>query len=261
MLAARRVGWLALVLVTACGGETAPTEPAPEKDPPPEQPEAPPPLQVVEGFAELEDMNDDPAIVEVALTASLGQAELTPGTLTDVMTFNGSTPGPMLHARVGDRVIVHFANDLPEATTIHWHGLRISDQMDGNPRIQNPVEPGGTFTYDFVLPEAGTYWYHPHANTIEQVERGLYGAIVVEEEEAPVQRRSGWRGPLALAMPGWIARGWRGRALRVDGGVCRWRVPARVPRGPTPQAHICIYASDCVFRALIWLRYSSRPFG
>ena len=82
-----------------------------------------------------------------------------------------------------------------------------------------------------------------------------------EEEEAQVQRRSGWRGPLALAMPGWIARGWRGRALRVDGGVCRWRVPARVPRGPTPQAHICIYASDCVFRALIWLRYSSRPFG
>ena len=83
-----------------------------------------------------------------------------------------------------------------------------------------------------------------------------------EEEEAQVQRRSGWRGPLALAMPGWIARGWRGRALRVGRRrgpqAC---VPARVPGGPTPQAHICIYASDCVFRALIWLRYSSRPFG
>ena len=186
MFEARRAGWLALALVVACGGETAPTEPVPDEEPPPEEPEAPKPLQVIEGFHELEDMNDDPTIVEVELVASLGQAELTPGTLTDVMTFNGSTPGPLLHARVGDRVIVHFRNDLPEATTIHWHGLRISDQMDGNPRIQNPVEPGGSFTYDFVLPEAGTYWYHPHANTIEQVERGLYGAIVVGEEEAPV---------------------------------------------------------------------------
>lgn len=177
-----RAGACALFLL-ACGSESVAEDPPTQKVPPVE--EEAEPLRSIEGLPEFEDLNEDPHILEVNLVASLGQTSFTPGTVTDVMTFNGLTPGPMLHARVGDKVIVHFQNDLPEATTVHWHGLRISDQMDGNPRIQNPVEPGGTFTYEFELPEAGTYWYHPHANTIEQVERGLYGAIVVEEAEPP----------------------------------------------------------------------------
>lgn len=99
--------------------------------------------------------------------------------------YDNEFPGPTIQAYVGDEVRVHFVNDLPEPTTIHWHGLRIPDWMDGNPRIQAPVEPGGSFDYVFVVPEAGTFWYHPHVRTNEQVEKGLYGAFIVHEREPP----------------------------------------------------------------------------
>jgi FtsP/CotA-like multicopper oxidase with cupredoxin domain len=100
-------------------------------------------------------------------------------------TYNGQFPGPLLEAKPGDRVIVHFTNNLSEPTTIHWHGLRIPSEMDGNPRIQSPVMPGDTFTYDFVVPEAGSFWYHPHVHANEQVEKGLYGAIVIRDDKQP----------------------------------------------------------------------------
>lgn len=143
------------------------------------------PLAEVKGIATFEDLNPDPHITEINLFAHYTEVELEPGEKTAVMAYNGVAPGPLLQARVGDTVVVHLYNQLSEPTTVHWHGLRISDQMDGNPRIMSPVEPGESFTYEFVLPDAGTYWYHPHVSTIEQVERGLYGAIVVSEEDAP----------------------------------------------------------------------------
>jgi FtsP/CotA-like multicopper oxidase with cupredoxin domain len=124
-------------------------------------------------------------VLEVDLVASAGDAELVAGRMTRSMLYNGRTPGPTLHARVGDRVIVHFRNDLDEPTTVHWHGLRIPAEMDGNPMVQPPVMPGETFDYDFVVRDPGTFWYHPHMNTIEQLDRGLYGAIVVHEAESP----------------------------------------------------------------------------
>jgi len=149
--------------------------------------EEPVPLPTVEGLTELRDDNPDPRIVEVSLEASENSVQLAAsGKKTKLLNYNHSFPGPLLHARVGDRVIVHFTNALTEPTTIHWHGLRISDQMDGSPMIQNPVQPGETFTYDFVVPDAGTFWYHTHLSQIEQLERGLYGAIVVHEAAAPV---------------------------------------------------------------------------
>jgi len=143
----------------------------------------PPPLPTIAEIPSFEDLNPDPTILEVKLNASQQDVEIVPGHLTPSFTYNGQVPGPLLHARVGDRVIVHFQNDLKKPTTIHWHGLRISSEMDGNPMIQDPVPPGGSFTYDFTLPDAGTYWYHPHFNTAEQIDRGMYGAIVVEEKE------------------------------------------------------------------------------
>jgi FtsP/CotA-like multicopper oxidase with cupredoxin domain len=142
-------------------------------------------IPTIEGVPPLEDLDPNPDVVEVELTAAPGVAELRPGQLTDVLAFNGSIPGPLLEARVGDRVIVHFTNGLDEPTTVHWHGLRINSAMDGTPRVQSPVPPGGTFDYDFVVPEAGTFWYHPHLNTIEQLARGLYGPIVVTERAPP----------------------------------------------------------------------------
>jgi FtsP/CotA-like multicopper oxidase with cupredoxin domain len=77
---------------------------------------------------------------------------------------------------------VHFKNTLPQPTTVHWHGIRVPIQMDGVPGISQPdVEPGGSFTYDFVVPDAGLYWYHPHVMSAAQVGFGLYGALLVED--------------------------------------------------------------------------------
>lgn len=143
----------------------------------------------IEGWDALEDINPDPNIVEVNLRASRTDVEVAPDTTLNMMTYNESFPGPLLQAKVGDRVIVHFENALDQPTTVHWHGLRIPDDMDGSPRIQAPVQPGGTFTYDFVVPEAGTFWYHPHVRTNEQLERGLYAPIVIHDPDDPAVDR------------------------------------------------------------------------
>jgi FtsP/CotA-like multicopper oxidase with cupredoxin domain len=137
------------------------------------------------GAPEIEDENPAADVVEVTLRAEETTVELADGVEVDMYTYNGHVPGPIIQANVGDRVIVNFENHLPEKTTVHWHGLRISDDMDGSPRIQEPVEPGGSFVYDFVVPEAGSYWYHPHVRSNEQVEKGLYGLIVVRDENDP----------------------------------------------------------------------------
>ena len=132
------------------------------------------------------DLNPDPHVLEVALEAKPVDLEILPGKKTTVWTYNGQLPGPLLRAQVGDRVIVHFKNSLPVATTIHWHGLRIANDMDGAPGLtQPPIEPGAEFRYEFVLKDAGTYWYHPHVDSSVQVGRGLYGAIVVEDPKDP----------------------------------------------------------------------------
>lgn len=144
-----------------------------------------PPLPTIADFPTFEDVNPDPHVVEVNLRASAATVELKPFYSTNVLAYNGTLPGPLLEARVGDRIIVHFQNDLTEATTIHWHGLRITPEMDGNPMLQGPVAAGGSFTYEFTVPDAGTFWFHPHMGTIEQIDRGMYGAIIVTEAEPP----------------------------------------------------------------------------
>ena len=133
----------------------------------------------------LEDLDPDPDVVEVNLRAELATIDVGNGIELDMMTYNGAVPGPLLQAKKGDTIIVHFTNALDEPTTVHWHGLRIPDDMDGSPRIQTPVEPGQSFTYTFVVPDAGTYWYHPHVRTNEQLEKGLYGPIVIHDPEDP----------------------------------------------------------------------------
>jgi FtsP/CotA-like multicopper oxidase with cupredoxin domain len=80
---------------------------------------------------------------------------------------------------------VRLRNSLPEATTIHWHGLRIPADMDGTELVQHPVEPGSDFEYRFTVPDAGTFWYHPHSNETVQLEHGLYGALIVRGADEP----------------------------------------------------------------------------
>ncbi len=100
---------------------------------------------------------------------------------SDLWSYNDSTPGPEIRVKRGDRVKVRLVNKLEEATSIHWHGIRIANDMDGVSGLtQKAVEPGATFEYDFTVPDAGTYWYHAHNKSWNQVARGLYGALIVE---------------------------------------------------------------------------------
>jgi FtsP/CotA-like multicopper oxidase with cupredoxin domain len=132
------------------------------------------------------DLNPDPRILEFNLEAKIAKLEITPGVVTPVWTYNGMLPGPYLRATVGDTVIVHFKNALPEETTIHWHGVRVPNNMDGTPDLtQERIKPGGEYRYEFVVRDAGTYWYHPHFNSSAQVGWGLYGPIVVRDPHDP----------------------------------------------------------------------------
>ena len=117
-----------------------------------------------------------------------------PHPATDVWCYNGRVPGPELRVRQGERVRIAVHNALGEDTTVHWHGVRVPNAMDGVPHLtQEPIAPGKEFLYEFDAADAGTFWYHPHARSHEQVERGLAGAFVVEDRKAPdVDRDVTW---------------------------------------------------------------------
>jgi FtsP/CotA-like multicopper oxidase with cupredoxin domain len=125
------------------------------------------------------------AVVNVELEAREADWEFSPGRTTRVWAFNGEIPGPTIEAQVGDVLELRLTNRLAEPTTIHWHGLRIPASMDGTDMVQHPIQPGDTFVYRFRLPDAGTFWYHPHSNETVQMERGLYGALIVRGPDEP----------------------------------------------------------------------------
>jgi FtsP/CotA-like multicopper oxidase with cupredoxin domain len=120
---------------------------------------------------------------------------------TDVWAYNGTVPGPELRFRQGERLKIAVDNGLGVETTVHWHGIRVPNAMDGVPHLTQPpiAANGGRFVYEFDLPDAGTYWYHPHLGSPEQVGRGLYGALIVAERDPPAVDRdivwvlSDWR--------------------------------------------------------------------
>src|SRR5205807_1529116 len=124
-------------------------------------------------------------VVAVDLEARAIDWTFTPGAPVRAWGYNGQIPGPTLEGRVGDVLQVRFTNRLEQPTTIHWHGLRVPAAMDGTEMVQWPVAPGETFTYRFRLPDAGTFWYHPHSNETVQLEMGLYGALIVRGADEP----------------------------------------------------------------------------
>ncbi len=136
----------------------------------------------------LANLSSAPRTVEVTLTAALARLELRPGETTTVFAYNGSVPGPTLEVREGDRVIIRFRNELPEPTTVHWHGILLPFVSDGSPF--HPVAPGEQRDYVFTVQPgtAGTYWYHPHPHhrTGYQVSKGLFGAIIVRAPDDPL---------------------------------------------------------------------------
>ena len=120
----------------------------------------------------------------IRLSATRTQASLGKNHSATVWGYNNSVPGPLIRVRQGDELAVILQNRLDEPTSLHWHGIRISNAMDGVPGLtQAAVRPGDDYEYRFVVPDAGTYWYHSHFNSPEQVGRGLAGMLVVEESE------------------------------------------------------------------------------
>ncbi|MFI2295321.1 multicopper oxidase family protein [Isoptericola sp. NPDC019571] len=122
-----------------------------------------------------------PADVALTLTARAERVELAPGVATDAYTVNGTTPGPTLRAAQGDVVEVRFVNEsVPGGATLHWHGIDVPNAADGVAGVtQDAVPAGGSHTYRFVVADAGTFWYHSHQVSHEQVRKGLLGAVVV----------------------------------------------------------------------------------
>ncbi len=105
---------------------------------------------------------------------------------TPIWSYGGSVPGVEIRVPQGARVRRKLVNALPQPTTVHWHGIRIDNAMDGVPGLtQDVVPPNDSFEYDFAVPDAGTYWYHAHNQSMEQVARGLYGPLIVEEASGP----------------------------------------------------------------------------
>lgn len=121
---------------------------------------------------------------EFHLTAAAGNQEIAPGTTLPVWAFNNSVPGPQLRVKQGETVKIHLKNELPEPATIHWHGVPVPNAMDGIPGVtQNAVQPGQSFTYEFKADVPGTFWYHSHQDSVNQLDRGLYGSFIVEGTE------------------------------------------------------------------------------
>ena len=197
---------------------------------------------------------------------------------TEVWAYNGMVPGPELRFKQGERLRVEVENALGVATTVHWHGIRLPNAMDGVPGVtQAPIAAkGGRFSYEFELPDAGTYWYHPHLGGPEQVSRGLYGALVVEEREPPEADRdvvwvlSDWEldrearldeefaNPMAASHDGQNRQ--HRHAERPGAGQLR----GAIGRAHSPAAHQCVLRADlraCVRRACAERDCVRRPAG
>lgn len=165
--------------------------------------------------------NNSRSMKRYDLVASERNIELIPGHQTPAWTYGGSAPGKEIRGRQGDWLHVRFHNNLPEPTTIHWHGLRIPLEMDGVPYLsQLPVLPGEYFDYQFQLPDAGSFWYHPHTSSAHQLGRGLVGPIIVDEREP-----SGFQHERVLSLKTW----------HVDqyGQFTEFMVPREAARGGT----------------------------
>lgn len=142
----------------------------------------------------LANASSEPGVFKATLTAAPAMAHFAPDLPTPVLAYNGASPGPLIEAYEGDRIDITFANRIPgQDSTIHWHGMPVPSDQDGNP--MDAVASGGDRAYRFTLPadSAASYWYHPHPHgrTAEQVYRGLAGVFLVRSRKDPIPAEYG----------------------------------------------------------------------
>ena len=125
----------------------------------------------------------DNKVVKYKLEANKSTFNFNEKFKANLFLYNNENPGPLLKANVGDTLKIDFKNNLDQPTSIHWHGIKNINKMDGVPYLtQDPIQPGETFSYEFPVNQSGTYWYHAHFESWKQVAKGLYGPLVVNDE-------------------------------------------------------------------------------
>lgn len=118
--------------------------------------------------------------LDFAMDATVSEVSLGGGVTVTTWTWGGRVPGREIRLRKGQTMRAAVSNALPEPTTVHWHGLAIPNPMDGVPVLtQDPIAADADFTYEFRVPDAGTYWAHSHVGT--QLDRGLYAPLIIED--------------------------------------------------------------------------------
>jgi manganese oxidase len=135
--------------------------------------------------------------------------------------FNRQVPGPRIEFTQGDRVRLHVRNDLPESTTVHWHGLVLPNAMDGPAEItQDPIEPGESFTYEYTVRQPGTFMYHTHDHPDRQQALGLYGALIVHPRDEVPKNRLDYQHDVVIQLQEWLEReGFTYPAMLMEGGL------------------------------------------
>jgi FtsP/CotA-like multicopper oxidase with cupredoxin domain len=135
----------------------------------------------------------DKGVKEFHLVAEPVKREFAPGMVVNCWGYNGQSPGPTIEAVEGDRVRFVVTNNLPERTSVHWHGVLLPNGMDGVAGLNQPhIEPGETYVYEFTLRQHGTLMYHPHSDETLQMALGMMGLFVIHPRQAePVGRDFG----------------------------------------------------------------------
>lgn len=138
-------------------------------------------------------------LTEVKVTATATPLDLGAGITVRSWAYGDKLPGQEVRATAGGTLALTLANNLPEATSMHWHGLALRNDMDGVPGLtQRDIAPGGSFPYRFAVPTPGTYWFHPHTGV--QQDRGLYGALIIEDPKEPLSYDKEW----VVVLDDWI---------------------------------------------------------
>ena len=140
------------------------------------------------------------------LDVSIIQWNILPNTPVAAYAFNRQVPGPRIRIRQGDRVRINVKNDLPEPTSVHWHGLIVPNQMDGAADVtQPPIEPGQSFSYEFAALQPGTYHYHSHKQPDRQQGLGMYGALIVDPQDPAATAAADQE--VVIQLQEWTVRG------------------------------------------------------
>jgi FtsP/CotA-like multicopper oxidase with cupredoxin domain len=181
---AMALGASAVSRIGAASLPEAATRTSPEMQPPLAPPDGRPyrPVATLNGWTLPWRTKD--GVKEFHLVAEPVVREFAPGMTANLWGYNGTSPGPTIEAVEGDRVRIFVTNKLPEHTTIHWHGMRVPNGMDGVGGLTQPhIEPGKTYAYEFTLPRAGTHMYHPHADEMVQMAMGMMGLFIIHPKD------------------------------------------------------------------------------